>query len=57
MKQRPSMCCFHSKTANDGISLVTGNQTVDIPKKSWLEFDEQQGTEKLWLVWSVNKHS
>lgn len=31
------------------------NQTIQIPadEKRWIVFDEQEGTEKLWLVWSL----
>lgn len=43
---------FPSSTANDGSSLLAAAQTVQIPEKSWFEFDKQQGVEKLWLVFS-----
>jgi serine/threonine protein kinase len=45
---------FPSPTANGGSSLLQTNQQVQIPEKSWFMFDEEQGTEKLWLVWSTH---
>lgn len=45
---------FPSPTANKGSSRVSSGETIDIPRESWLRFDQQEGTEKLWLVWSVN---
>jgi serine/threonine protein kinase len=50
----PLNILFPSPTANNSSSLVTSGQTIDIPKQTWLRFDQQEGTEKLWLVWSVN---
>jgi serine/threonine protein kinase len=43
---------FPSTTSNNNSSLVSAGQIVQIPEKSWLEFDKQQGVEKLWLVFS-----
>ncbi|HYV83489.1 MAG TPA: protein kinase, partial [Pyrinomonadaceae bacterium] len=43
---------FPSTTANNNSSLISAGQEVQIPEKSWLEFDKQQGIEKLWLVFS-----
>lgn len=43
---------FPSSTANSGSALLVENQQVQIPETSWFEFDAQQGTEKLWLVFS-----
>jgi hypothetical protein len=43
---------FPSPTANQGSSLLAAAQQVQIPKQSWFSFDEQQGVEKLWLVFS-----
>ena len=43
---------FPSPTANEGTSRVAADQVVQIPEESWFEFDAQQGTEKLWLVFS-----
>jgi hypothetical protein len=50
----PLNVLFPSPTANNGVSLVASGQTVDIPKQSWFRFDQEEGTEKLWLVWSAN---
>ena len=43
---------FPSSTANSGSSLLVENQQIQIPEDSWFQFDAQQGTEKLWLVFS-----
>jgi serine/threonine protein kinase len=43
---------FPSTTANKGSEILTANQEIQIPEQSWFSFDEQQGTEKIWLVWS-----
>jgi serine/threonine protein kinase len=45
---------FPSTTANKGSALLTQNQQIQIPEQTWFQFDEQQGTEKIWLVWAVN---
>ncbi len=45
---------FPSTTANEGSSLLSAGQVVQIPEKSWFQFDQQQGTEKLWLVFSAD---
>jgi serine/threonine protein kinase len=43
---------FPSATANSGSALLTADQEIQIPEQSWFQFDEQQGTEKIWLVWA-----
>ena len=43
---------FPSSTANKGSSLIAAGQVTQIPESSWLKFDAQQGTEKLWLIFS-----
>jgi serine/threonine protein kinase len=43
---------FPSSTANKGSPLLTAEQLVQIPERSWLKFDTEQGIEKLWLVFS-----
>jgi hypothetical protein len=43
---------FPSSTANKGSSFLAADQIVQIPEQSWLKFDRQEGTEKLWLVFS-----
>ena len=45
---------FPSSTANNGSPFVAAEQVVQIPERSWLEFDAQQGVEKLWLVFAEN---
>ena len=43
---------FPSMTANKGSSQVAPDQALQIPDESWLRFDEQQGVEKLWLIFA-----
>lgn len=43
---------FPSPTANQGLSQIAAGQVTQIPEQTWLQFDAQQGTEKLWLVFS-----
>ncbi len=45
---------FPSTTANHGSALLTQNQQIQIPEQTWFKFDEQQGTERIWLVWAIN---
>jgi hypothetical protein len=44
---------FPSPTANDGQSLLGAGRQIQVPERSWLQFDAEQGTEKIWLVWSA----
>ena len=43
---------FPSETTNGGLGLLTEKQQIQIPEESWFQFDAQQGTETIWLVWS-----
>jgi serine/threonine protein kinase len=43
---------FPSTTTNNNSSLIDAGQVVQIPEKTWLQFDKQQGVETLWLVFS-----
>jgi serine/threonine protein kinase len=45
---------FPSTTANEGLSFLAENQRVEIPQRSWFQFDAEEGTEKLWLIFSAN---
>jgi serine/threonine protein kinase len=45
---------FPSTTANEGLSFLAENQRVEIPQQSWFQFDAEEGTEKLWLVFSAD---
>lgn len=45
---------FPSETSNNGSALLTENQQVQIPQQSWLQFDSEQGTEKIWVIWAAN---
>ncbi len=45
---------FPSPTANQGTAQLTANQQITIPESGdGFFFDREQGTEKLWLVWSA----
>ena len=50
----PFVVLFPSTTANDGLSYLAQNQRVEIPHQGWFQFDAEEGTEKLWLVFSGN---
>lgn len=43
---------FPTPTANNGSSLLAADKQIQIPEESWLRFDEQQGVERLWLVFA-----
>lgn len=43
---------FPSTSANNNSAFLTANQQIQIPEQTWFSFDEQQGTEKIWLVWA-----
>jgi serine/threonine protein kinase len=45
---------FPSSTANSGSALLRAETRVQIPQEEWFQFDAEQGTEKLWLVFSQN---
>ncbi|OFV99793.1 MAG: hypothetical protein A3F68_10815 [Acidobacteria bacterium RIFCSPLOWO2_12_FULL_54_10] len=37
-------------------ALLTAGQTIQIPaeQEHWIIFDDQEGTEKLWMVWAAD---
>mgnify|MGYP001572614344 CR=1 FL=1 len=46
---------FPSPTANNGKAELAANQQINIPETGdGFFFDKDQGTEKLWLIWSSN---
>lgn len=51
-KRSEFLTLFPSATSNGGSSLVPAGREIAIPQESWLQFDEEKGTEKIWLVWS-----
>lgn len=51
-KELQYVALFPSPTANSGSEVLAASQPIRIPEKSWLRFDEEQGVEKLWLVFS-----
>jgi len=50
----PFMILFPSPTANGGQSRLGAGGQIQIPERSWFQFDGEQGTEKIWLVWSAD---
>lgn len=56
---RPSayVILFPSPTSNGGESLLGAGRQIQVPEKSWIQFDAEQGTEKLWLVWTAESVS
>lgn len=44
---------FPTPTTNDASSALAVNQQVQVPG-SWFKIDDERGTEKLWLIWSVD---
>jgi len=52
-KNRALNVLFPSPTANNGAALIAAGQEIQIPEKSEFRFDEEQGTEKIWLIWSA----
>jgi serine/threonine protein kinase len=43
---------FPSETANGGVARLTADQEIQIPSQSWFQFDAEEGTELIWLVWA-----
>ena len=41
---------FPAPSTNSGASYIAANEQI---KTGWMQFDENQGTEKFWLVWSA----
>ena len=53
---RPSFnVLFPSTSTRDGAATITAGEELQIPAQSWLVFDEEQGKETLWLVWSAKR--
>jgi serine/threonine protein kinase len=49
----PYVMLFPSPTANEGQSRLGAGRQIQVPERSWLQFDSEQGTENVWLVWSA----
>jgi serine/threonine protein kinase len=43
---------FPSATTNQLSARLNANEQIQIPEQSWFRFDDQRGTEKIWLVWA-----
>jgi tRNA A-37 threonylcarbamoyl transferase component Bud32 len=44
---------FPSPSSNGGSARLRAAQTLSIPERSDFVFDAEQGTERLWIVWSA----
>ena len=44
---------FPSPNANGGAARLPPGQEIQIPGQSWFQFDEEEGTELIWLVWAA----
>jgi serine/threonine protein kinase len=50
----PYVILFPSPSANEGQSRLGADRQIQVPERSWLQFDSEQGTEKIWLVWAAD---
>lgn len=41
---------FPSPKSNRGSALIDDNERIQIPENSWITFDQEKGTERVWLV-------
>ena len=41
---------FPSPKSNSGSALINDNERIQIPENSWITFDQEKGTERVWLV-------
>jgi len=41
---------FPSPKSNAGSALINDNERIQIPENSWITFDQEKGTERVWLV-------
>ncbi len=44
---------FPSPSMNNGRAEIAARQQIDLPEQGDIVFDGEQGTEKLWLIWSA----
>jgi serine/threonine protein kinase len=54
VKNQPSefVVLFPSPKTRSGSALVNENQQIQIPEKTWIYFDTEKGTERVWLILS-----
>ena len=45
---------FPSTTTSEGSALITEKQRIQIPERSWIQFDTEKGTERIWLIFAPN---
>ncbi|HYU99919.1 MAG TPA: protein kinase [Pyrinomonadaceae bacterium] len=41
---------FPSPKSNGGSALINDKERIQIPENSWITFDQEKGTERVWLV-------
>jgi serine/threonine protein kinase len=41
---------FPSPKSNGGSALINDNEQIQIPENSWISFDQEKGTERVWLI-------
>jgi serine/threonine protein kinase len=44
---------FPDPTINGGSAIITNGSEIQIPQKNWFAFDEEEGIEKIWLIYSA----
>ncbi|MBN2369228.1 MAG: protein kinase [Vicinamibacteria bacterium] len=44
-----------SAMRNGGSAMIAAGKEIQIPARSWLVFDDEQGTERLWLVFCATR--
>ena len=49
---QPEFVVFSTSSSDSGSTFLRAGQQAQIPDKSWLKFDKEQGVEKLWLIFA-----
>jgi hypothetical protein len=44
---------FPDPTINDGEAIIQGAGEIQIPPQHWFAFDEEEGVEKIWLIYAA----
>ena len=44
---------FPDPTINSGASMITPEREIKIPQQNWFAFDEEEGIERVWLIYSA----
>jgi serine/threonine protein kinase len=51
-RRRAFTLLFPNYKDNHGLAKISANQIVQLPPDRWWDFEQEPGTEKLWLIWS-----